>query len=303
MREMVAIHFDPRDLPGRGPAQPIFDALGLGPDVAEELRMEKYASADANLAKEDERLPRLLEELRRRGVEWSERWYDVYSEEELDSARLLVVEPYIPGFHFDAGAEWGTTYDYAKGCSVCGTGAPQTSDLFMDSSHVRKLKRHPMAWTYYDDLVISEFVVDALQKAGATGLLLRGVRSGKKSKRHDPKETGHKQLCAVRTLPPVSPRTIGLATEKQCPVCKRDGFRGMNEAPLRIAYRAEDVAQIDDVNESWEWFGWSELNSKMGFPALGRPWHLVTPKVMRAMRAEGVTDEYCRFIPIRVVDE
>jgi len=307
MQETVRIAF--RWEHAREPARAFLDALNLDPGVAEVRDFGIRGKVDIHLlvtlATADERLARLLAELRRLGIEWDEYWRDRYTEEELDNARLLVISP-NEMVQVDGGAQFGTTYDLSTGCRTCGTGSPQTSAMFLDGRYdeAPRLMGHRMAITYYKDILLDERLAEELDALAPTGLVLRSVYAVDSDTKRQTK-LRFRQLCSSRTLPPMSPRTTGLFLwdNHQCPVCKRDSYTEGRSAPPRYTYRAADVAQVDDVNESWEWFSFSSLEKKFGYIKLGRPRILVTPRVMRVIRAAGVTEKEFEFIPIRVTED
>jgi hypothetical protein len=79
--------------------------------------------------------------------------------------------------------------------------------------------------------------------------------------------------------------------------------------PSRFVYRREDLANIQDVNLTWEWFGEPPSYSEgLGF-MVGRwplPCVLVTPKVMNLLRAKTKKEakyQGCAFTPIWIEDE
>jgi len=111
-----------------------------------------------------------------------------------------------------------------------------------------------------------------------------------------------KQMCAAKTLPPMSPRTTGLVRDRACEVCHRNGyFQNTQEEPTRIVYRAPDLRNADDVNLSWENLGYAILKPDLRESLLSFPWMLVTPRVRRVFRDAGITS--FDWIPIRVEDE
>jgi len=304
MKETVRIDFDGNVF--HGTARSFLDGLGLGPDVAEVSGFELYGKVSrfvhVTLANDDDRLPKLLAELRQRGIEWDEYWRDRYTEEDLESARLLMISP-MQMVQISGGAEFGTTYDLSAGCATCGTGSPQTSAMFVcaDYDEPARLVGHRMAATDYNDILIDERLAEELDEH-ATGMKLHTVYALDRETKRQTK-LRWRQLRSTRTLPPMAPQTTGRFVYRQCEVCKRDGFSEEPENAPRFAYRAADVADIDDVNESWEWFSFSSLEKKFGYIKLGRPRLLVTPRVMRVIRAAGVTEKEFEFIPIRVTED
>ena len=149
----------------------------------------------------------------------------------------------------DGGVEWGMTYDLEGACPRCGTGALQTSAAFVNGDQLSKLTGHRAGATYHNHYLVEEGLAAELESIGATGLAFHGVYAVKPDKRQV--KLRWRQLCAERTLPPMSPRTTGLTRERACEVCRRNGYFRMNEQPTRIVYRASDLRDADDVNLSW----------------------------------------------------
>ena len=74
-------------------------------------------------------------------------------------------------------------------------------------------------------------------------------------------------------------------------------------------YRREDLANIQDVNLTWEWFGeppWYSEGAGMMMGGSQCPLVLVTPKVMNLLRGKTKKEQKyqgCRFIPIWIEDD
>ncbi|MDI3291173.1 hypothetical protein [Polyangium sp. 15x6] len=249
------------------------------------------------LDERDERLPRLLHLLTERGASWLERRYDCFTDEELESSRLLIMS-----YDFDAtvfgGPRVGTTYDMSDACKRCGAGARQTSAMILEGEDLHKLEGRRAAATPYDDMLVDEKLANVLAESGATGISFRGVFAAFEKRGHI--QLAWRQICATHTMPRMSPRSTGIFPYKPCP-CGRSSFTREAEIPLRLAYRAADIADICDVNVTWEWFGEVNFNGDVNDSVLAAPYFLVTPKVWRIFQGAGVTG--FDWIPIRVVDE
>ncbi len=109
-----------------------------------------------------------------------------------------------------------------------------------------------------------------------------------------------KQLCAARTLAPMSPRTTGLVRERACEVCWRNGYFQTDREPTRVVYRASDLREADDVNLTSENLGYAILEPELRESLLSYPWTLVTPRIRRVFCDAGVTA--FNWIPVRVED-
>ncbi|TKC99314.1 hypothetical protein [Polyangium fumosum] len=249
------------------------------------------------LDERDERLARLLGIFEERGIPWLEGRNDCFTDEELESSRLLVMSYDINATVF-GGPRMGTTYDMTEACKRCGAGARQTSAMIIDVEDLHKLEGRRAATTPYDDVLVDEKLAAVLAESGATGLSFRGVFSAFEKRGHI--QLPWRQLCATHTMPRMSPRSTGIFPYKPCP-CGRSSFTGQTEIPLRLAYRAADIAGISDVNVTWEWFGEVKFNGDVNDSVLAAPYFLVTPKVWRIFRDAGVTG--FDWIPIRVIDE
>ncbi len=243
----------------------------------------------------DPRLPIVLQLLKQHGEDWLEEHEDRFTEEELDGARLLLMHPNRQ-CELDGGVEWGMTYDLSDACPACGTGGRQTSAVFMNGKQLDEMEGHRAGATYFFHLLVDEGLAADLEGIGATGLSFRGVYAVMPDKRQV--KLRWKQLCAARTLPPMSSRTTGLTRDRVCEVCGRNGYFQMSKEPTRIVYKASELRDVDDVNMSWENLGFAVLKPELPDSLLSYPWTLVTPKVRRVFRDAGVTS--FDWLPIRV---
>jgi hypothetical protein len=299
MRTNVYISFDSDNIPGG--AQVVLEQAQCGTDVAEmdEMPATRRLGVKVTLEEKDPRVQLLLDLLRYHKVDWNAYHDDAYTEEELDSGRLLLMMG--NGWNeIGGGVRFGTMYDLSDACPACGTGGKQTSPLFVDREDLRNLKGSRAGETYHGrHLFVDERLAEELERIGATGLTLGEMYAEFREKRMV--KLPWKQLLAARTLPPMSPSTTGLSRmEDACKVCSRNGYCGTNEEPLRVVYRSSDIREVDDVNFSWEnkWF--ADLKPDLRESLLSWPWLLVTPKVRRVITGAGVT---CfDWLPIRVED-
>jgi hypothetical protein len=246
----------------------------------------------------DPRLPVLLDLLRSHGEGWLEDHEDRFTEEELDSARLLLMHPNRQ-CEIDGGVSWGMTYDLSGACPACGTGGRQTSAVFVDGEHLADLEGHRAGATYFFHLLVDEGLAAELESAGATGLSFGSVYAVMPDRRQV--KLRWKQMRAARTLPPASPRTTGLVRDRACEVCGRNGYFQTGKHPTRLVYRASDLREIDDVNMSWENLGFAILEPDLRESLLSFPWTLVTPRVRRVFRDAGVTS--FDWLPVHVEED
>lgn len=297
MRSVVHVRFHSNHIPGG--AETVLGMARCGPDVAtvEDVPVLRHIAVKVTLDRTDPRLPVLRQLLEQYGESGLEIHEDVFSEHELDSARLLVVQPNRE-CEIDGGVEWGMTYDLSAACPACGTGASQTSAAFVDGDQLAELEGNRAGATWHSHLLVDDGIAADLTALGPTGLFFRSVYAVMPDKRQV--KLRWKQLCANRTLPRMSVRTTGLERERPCEVCGRNGYCGTWKEPRRIVYRASDLACADDVNMSWENSGFAILKPDLRESLLSCPWMLVTPKVRRVFRDAGVTS--FDWLPIRLED-
>jgi hypothetical protein len=301
VRPEVCISFRAEEIPG-GP-QAVLDAAGIDADAAEvhdfTVQRVRNISVRVTLAESDERRARLFEVLRQYGEDWSESHFDRYTDEELDNARLLFMKSKYGECEVDGGIRFGTTYDLSTGCPGCGSGARQTSALFLDGDddELPKLQGHRAGVSYDNHVFVDERIAAELDELGPTGLVFHNVYALMPDKRQV--KLRWKQISADRTLPRMLPQTDGFSQHEPCGLCGRSGY--LEGARLRIFYRASDLEGAGDVNLTWEGHAGGCLTGEPWDIGLPVPWLLVTPKVMRVFRAAGVTE--FDWVPIQVVDE
>jgi hypothetical protein len=297
MRTEVRISFDGSDFPG-GP-QAILDSArcGQGVTVIQDVPVLHRIDVEVTLDATDERLRTLLELLAQHGMSWLDLRRDHHSDEELARAALIVPWPENEHTVF-GGPRVGTRYDMEGACPVCGSGARQTSAMFIEEEAVAKIEGLRATSTYYSDILVDERIAEELENIGAAGLSFRSVYAllgnGRQVKLR------WRQLCAAHTLPPMSPRTTGIGKEDFCKSCGRSGFSTKMDDPPRPMYRATDLRGSQDVNTTWEWFGPWKFDGNVSNALFSYPWFLVTPKVWRVFRDAGVTSFH--WFPIRVED-
>lgn len=297
MRTEVWICFHGNNIAGG--AQAVLGPAGCGPDVAtvEDVPVLKHVTVVVTLDASDPRLSVVCRLLEQHGEDWLERREDIYTEEELTRARLIVLQTKSDHEVF-GGPRVGTKYDMTGACPVCGAGARQKSAQMIAAKDVLLLKRSRAAATYYDDILVNEKLAAKLAESGILGLSFQEVCSVKKDGSRT--RLTWKQLCARHTLPPMSARSTGIEIEDECPRCGRSGFAAKMDDPPRLVYSARDLEHAEDVNVTWEWFGDWSFNGKVSEALFAYPWMLVTPKVWRIFRDAGVNA--FRYLPIRVDD-
>ncbi|TKD10301.1 hypothetical protein [Polyangium fumosum] len=294
MNTEVRVFFYGHRIPGG--AEAVLVPARCGPDVADVREGFGPQAVDVwvTLDETDERLPillRLLEQHGERRVVWKR---DLFTDAELDAAPLLLIDP-KPELEIFGGPRIGTTYDVTDACKVCGAGARQTSALLINGEELNALEGRRAASTYYSDLIVEDRLAGQLASSGVTGLSFRGVFAAFENQVRF--QLPWRQLCANKTLPPMSPRSTGIIRDTHC-ACGRSGVTGTAEQPTRLVYHAADLADMQDVNLTWEWFGEPRFNGDVSDALFPYPWFLVTPKVWRIYRDAGVTG--FDWLPIRV---
>lgn len=278
MRTDVLFSFDAAKIPGGPPA--ILGPAGCGPDVVEEIHEftlwgVHHVNVHIRMDKSDKRLPVLLKLLEPYDKDPSMGWRDVYTEEELDNAPLV---------HMD-GDGWLDMMPMSEGadmrgaCPSCGAGARQTSPFLVFYEQLKNLEGRRAIPTFTGGFLVDDRLAEDLENLGVTGLSFRSVYAVMEDKRQV--KLGWREVCAKRTLPRFAPSVTQRYRGELCPSCERSGYKAVEGERLRFAYRREDLAEIDDVNYTWEWFG---------PPTVLFPFLLCTPKVMHAIRDAGVTE-------------
>ena len=314
MKTIVEIDFDA----GRilGGADAILGPSQCGNDVAKRKEytidnyFEKRSGTEVELTLEatDERVSKVLALLAIHGKEPWVRRRDVYTEDELQAAPLLKLV-----------VEWNTnrpggdtTYDMSNACPRCGTGAQQSSPLIIDGKDLEKVEKFRVADDSDGKVLLRDIDVERLLAAHVTGALFWPVCD--KTKTGDLVELRRQQIFPQHVMPPMSLKS-SLDRENVCPDCQRGWFTHVRDCPPRYAYRRADLANIQDFNLTWEWFGappdpdppeWLRDAMKLvegtGSPApSGHPRVLVTPKVMNLLRGKTKKEakhQGCRFVPI-----
>jgi hypothetical protein len=188
------------------------------------------------------------------------------------------------------GPTYGTQYDLARGCSRCGTAAPQISPLYLRANDA---PRGGDVWQTLDqELLVRPGVRDLLERA--TGVEFRQVLSA---------ESGEPlpwfQLIPIYELPPMSAGTEGIYQDPQftCPQCKRDGFG--TAASYTIRYEL-DLDSLPDVCHTFERFGRSVLKEPFSKSHFAQPLTIVRTRVFQLLKEAGVRN--ISVEPIDVVD-
>lgn len=309
MKTLVEISFHASKIPGGADA--ILGPSQCGSDVAKriESRIENYfeqytsTRVELKLDNDDERVSKVFTLLAAHGIEPLVFRKDIYTEDELQSARLLNVGVWgnrLAG----GGRRCGTTYDMSNACPKCGAGARQTSPLIIDGDDVRRIENLRIAATYHDELLLHDVDVERLLAENVTGALFWPIHA--KSKQGNLTELRRQQVLVQHVMPPMSPRAW-LDRTKECAICHRSGFTSVADWSTRFIYREEDLANIQDFNLTWEFFGeFPDFHYNLEKIRWPDPTVLVTPKVMNLLRAKTKKEakyQGADFIPIWIDDE
>jgi hypothetical protein len=143
------------------------------PDLAS--RGRDFASFyTAWYAGESAELDALRSELREAGIDWSERREHLYTDRELAAFPFLRLR-ITRAEQGMGGPEYGTTFDLSAGCTECGSGAVQTSELVLKPSELPT--RAHILETLGGEFLASPKIAEALAAARVSGLELRATRS------------------------------------------------------------------------------------------------------------------------------
>lgn len=182
-------------------------------------------------------------------------------------------------------------YDYSTGCDRCGTGSKQVHDLTLAEFSPRRTER--ITETMDGHWILHATVRDKV-KAKVPNASFRPVHGLKKAIKD------WFQLVHDVELSQLDPKTEGLTTEDQCPVCRRDGFFGLVERdftphlhlPLPVRW---------NVAASWECFGNSRRRNEGRYTQ-----GLAQPKLCVNLDIASLLLEYngkaITLVPIRPVD-
>jgi hypothetical protein len=305
MQTVVEIKFDAADVPGGADA--ILSRGQCEKEVVKVARYEVLGRIDVTLRfdENDARVPKVLALLAdASATAWVDR-RDIYTEDDLQAARLLEVSGWWAATT-SRGLDFGTTYDRSQACLACGTGVRQTSPLISGGDDMRKVDKHRIAGTSDNDLLVRDTDVERLIAAKVTGANFWPAYFKEKS--GNVTELRWQQALIESVLPPMAASSY-LDHKGVCPTCGRGGFTTMMNQPTRLVYRAEDLANVQDFNLTWESFGEfgrTIIDGIIGGERWSRPWILVTPKVMNLLRGKTKKElkyQGCDFIPIWIEGE
>ena len=218
----------------------------------------------------------------------------IYSVKELEAAPLLCM--IISAEQGEGGPRYGTKYDLSNACKKCGTGAIQTSLLYLNPSEI---PRKGIFQTLDGEYLVSGEVSEALQEAGVTGLELRHVVSYRGGK-----PLPWFQMISDVELPLMDSSTRGVirSDPKGCDLCGKDGYFHSAKVPLEIAYKKADVDvdNLPDIVHTYEHFGISGFYKPAEERGLASPMILIKPRVMRIFKSQKVRN--VEYLPVKIID-
>ena len=247
----------------------------LPPGMGMRLGMVRKVSVDTSDPTYAE-IGRLQLEFRARGKWFFHGWgfHRHYSMSELAQAELLCVRP---GRTFEPPGELcGTVYDDSSGCPECGTGARQTTQLFLDG---RRIPKGPdFACTIADENIVSSRAAAVLR--GLTGARLEPVRL---SNEHGAVSTEYFQLEVTAPYSDLDPKTLvgeGPFERPDYGLCPRGDLAGLNLIS-EVYVRRKSLSDAD-VLATAQWVGVRR--------GLLRPRRLMllSPKGFRAIQDAGL---------------
>ena len=225
MKTNIEIDFDASNLPGG--AEAILGPSQCGPDV---VKLNKYTWYERPIVKAkitlDEKDPRVAQVFALLDQYGEERWVDredIYTEDEMQAAPLLILGPWQGDTVLGC-----AKYDDSKACPKCGTGVRQTSPLDMFRKDLKRLEKFRIAATHQNDILVHDVDVERLLAAGITGALFWPVYADDKAGHVE--ELRRQQLFIEHVMPPMSPTSL-LNRKQVCPDCQRGWYTSVMDYP------------------------------------------------------------------------
>lgn len=193
-----------------------------------------------------------------------------------------------------SGERCNSTYDLSDACKNCGTGAKLVDRLI--TKGITEVKTSFFA-TMSDDFLISEELYKFL--------LFKGVQIANLKKTLDSRknELPFYHLYTEASFPKSLLSSEGLVTERQCPVCKSNGYfadakigdaaKGIATVitPLRLKYEgiSKEFLASSELFNTWEHLGLSNLKAE-GTKVIryARPMLIVSERMKSAFEEYGV---------------
>jgi hypothetical protein len=298
MKTKISFYFNASKLPD-GVAT-ILEPAGCGADVADVsdyiMQDVRTSSAWVKLDEGDPRVAKLQALVEQHDVKANIFDYIEYSNEDLETARLLWMYPDI-NQNVSTGYRYGTKYDFSQACPNCNAGARQTSALYISGRDITTLRKHRAIGTHIGDVLVDGGMAKKLRDAGVTGISFGEVRARLKNKKWS--LVAREQILIEHTMPPMRGTPADKNSEHLCKVCQRGGSIWVPD-PI---YLAQDLEGMQDFNLTWEWFGdfWPEDLNRGIYSRYAKwpsPETLVTPKVYKIFRDAGITTFHWKPVTI-----
>jgi hypothetical protein len=227
------------------------------------------------LPREDPRIPRFLEELRRIGEEPFLRNDREYTKKEIASAPWL---SFCGGTtSVEAGRRKDQAWDFASVCPTCGSGAVPVPPLIVRFERIPK-----QGWSAacpFGLIVVSRSLAQTLVDAGLTGFSVEAVRT---PSRQEPDDR-FRWLRITSIWPRASPKSTWRFDEP-CPQCDRPSHFDLWKEPTEIYYESVP-ADACDFNHSWEQYGyWKRGEQNTG----AAPQIILSQRAYRTIKAAGI---------------
>lgn len=229
---------------------------------------------------------------------WSQRLERTYTDNELRRFSLLRLSV-ADAPKANGGPLYGTKYDLTDACRNCGTGARQTSNLFLKPNAIPA--KADIFTTLDDEIIVSLELKNMLVSEQVTGCEFRPVCNSKDKE----KELNIFQMIINNEMPKLKDSSlVSVDKQMQCPECKRDGYFGYFNpslnAPTELHYDKKNINTIEDFNCTYERFGRSILRKEFEDSHFAQPLVLVTPKIFNIFKKEKIKRVY--FGPVFLFD-
>lgn len=297
MKTIVELGFCITHIPGE--AQGLLENTGCGPELlSPSWGWDNYDLDNGGkfighedfvhltIEDDDERLPKVLAFLTSIDEEPSVSVQRVYSEEDLQTALLLMMSTGSTRLQSHS-RELGTKYDLKDACPHCGTGAKQSWYARIKRKELPLLRKHHAINTLDGFTLVNATMRSMLADAQITGISFTDVQA--RDGVGDWISIDREQILIESTLPPMRGELAPNEREDVCTVCHRGGHHVF--ASNRY-YREEDLVAMKDFNFTWEWFGSFKFDGNARTSDLSFPHVLVTPKAMNLFRDAGVAENF-----------
>jgi hypothetical protein len=208
------------------------------------------------------------------------------------------MEYYVIEYHAKPKGESGesckSTYNLESACKNCGTGARLVGSLI--TKGLTKVTTDFFQTLDWDFLISEDLYKFLLSKGVQVGNLKKIVDSGKNI-------LPFYHLYTELSFPKSLPSSEGLVTERQCPVCKSNGYfadakigdaaKGIPTVitPLRLKYEGitREFLVSSELFNTWEHLGLSNLKAEgTKVTRYARPMLIVNEKIKLAFEEYGV---------------